>query len=699
MSEFDEDQTTSQNGDVSAEAGERASLTQFVLSGLAIALIGSVALGVIEVLAAAILNARYVPDGHWPVKLIVATMGKAIVTHALLWCPLLVVLAAAYGLIVRRRWAGPPEAVLAGLFVVAAGLVVVPVDLDMAGHSRPSFVAAALAGVLVLALAVTLLIRLLSGRRGPAAVRRAMNASAGAAGVIAVVTGAVFFRSPQYDPAEYQLPTSPRTAAGSDSPNVLWIVWDTSRADHMSCHGSPAKTTPFLDEWAKKSIVFDRAMSNAIWTGPSHASMFTGLPLRSHGLDFGHIWLDDEFTTVAEKLASHGYVTASFGNNPWLWRHTNLTQGFRDVYALTYLRQMTRFSLVHLVQKLGIRPPLPWLDPDFGAAITNDMVGDWLERNAGKGAPVFLFVNYMEAHLPYSVPAEFRRLYLDPAQTKRSYQLRYLYGNIVNALDVRFNIDGADFLSSADREVLRRQYDSTLRYLDYRTQELIRAFNDRGLLDNTIVVITSDHGEYLDTHGIWGHGFLAYNDLAHVALLLHEPNRKRGVRVSSPVQLSDLYGTIIHAATGDAPDADESPVVSRDLFSVARSRAAGAIAVTEYNGPADEKRRRIKGRETPRLLHMSAPQVAIDDGRFKYLKSADGTCELYDIDNDPTEEHNVIDDFPQHAARLDLYLTRWLDAVPAYRPQGGKTRAIDPETLRALKNLGYIVGDETNDGE
>ncbi|MFQ5805528.1 MAG: hypothetical protein ACE5I3_03650, partial [Phycisphaerae bacterium] len=203
--------------------------------------------------------------------------------------------------------------------------------------------------------------------------------------------------------------------------------------------------------------------------------------------------------------------------------------------------------------------------------------------------------------------------------------------------------------------------------------------------------IFSAHGEYLPTHGMWGHRFLSYQDLAHVTLQVREPGRQEGVRVSSPVQLSDLYATVLSATLGQP--VEEPLRDSKDLLAVAERGGKPRVAICECRGPAPVTMKLFEGRTDPVVQHRATPQIAAVGQRFKLLQSADGQRELYDLLEDPGELRNLIDELPDEAARLAAYVRTWLEATPAYTPPKETDQLPSPEVLRSLRSLGY-VGDE-----
>jgi arylsulfatase A-like enzyme len=210
----------------------------------------------------------------------------------------------------------------------------------------------------------------------------------------------------------------------------------------------------------------------------------------------------------------------------------------------------------------------------------------------------------------------------------------------------------------------------------------------RGLLGNTLVVIASDHGEHLGTHGLWGHRFLTYQDLARVALQIREPGRRQGVRVSTPVQLSDLYVTVLNATLRPLPD---QPIRdTRDLLAIAARDGEPRVAVCECNGPAPTTMRRFEGCTDPVVLHRATCQIAAVGPRFKLIRSADGERELYDLREDPGELHNLIDERPEEAKQLGAYVRAWLEATPAYAGPSEAGKSSRRDALDSLRALGYV---------
>ncbi len=731
----------------------RPSAASCVLAGFRVAILGSALLALAECGLIALLLRHHFDDDLTPAGFILSAVGKAALTHLVVWCPVLGLLGLLYGGLCRRSRpgtgaCGPGTAGLWLVMSAGSGLVAIPAVARITHEKSDGFQHKGYVVVALLSLGGCLLIGLLRRTLSRTSARKALRAATAAACIFTALCAAFFVRSPLYSPASYAMPEGRARRFKPEHPHILWIDLDTLRADYLSCHGYERPTTPFLDEWAKRSVVFDHCVADGIWTVPTHASMFTGLSVRQHGVDWGNLWLDDGFTTIAERLSGAGYKTAFFSSNPWLTEKTNLLQGFDFLRKVFYVRRLGSFSGDYVGELLGFTPPLPWLDADYGAALTQHWVGDWLDANAESERPMFLFVHYMEAHLPYAAPSRYRREFMTDAQVSRSYDISEgPYGNVV-AMPFRYNTDQPLPLTDEDYDVLRRQYEASIRYLDDRVRELIDQFDRRGLLEDTLVVINSDHGEYLGGHGMWGHLAQTYHDVAHVTLMLRKPcgtgnplgtgeprgtgfqpvssgNAPSSLRVSTPVQHSDLYVTLLSAALGKAPE-DVSPN-ARDLFALARAVAQPPSAVSTANrsnhditppgataglppvvardsATADTPRLAVVQSSTdvairsilaesadPELKHRAAGQRAILDGRFKLILSDDGRRELYDLVTDPAERRDLIDTRPEVAQRLFDAFAEWEQHTPAYDTASRRTSpALDSQTLDALRSLGYI---------
>lgn len=479
-------------------------------------------------------------------------------------------------------------------------------------------------------------------------------------------------------------PVPPRTAGPSDRPNVLLIVMDTTRADHLSCYGYPRRTTPNLDRLANDGVLFEQARSAAIWTLPAHASLFTGLFLSQHGADRSHMRLDDRFTTIAELLHDRGYQTAGFSNNSWVSPATNFHQGF-EVFEEPQLASwvLSRLALPSLVEKLLARSVFPGARGD--AAMTNRRIRRWFNTVYEPHAPFFLFVNYLEPHYSYEPPRPYRRRFFAAGREAAAW-----------ALEKRLRTPSERvppiLLSEEQRAILSDLYDGELAYLDARIGELLADLARRALLDETLVVVTSDHGENLGDHQLFQHQFCLYETLLHVPLILrYPPALPAGVRVTEPVSLVDVVPTVIKMLGLEAPSL-QALLPGQSWAGSPLAVPADRAIVAEYEPRLDflpRARRSHKGPQPLDEAYFTRHLKTLCREGFKFIWASDGRHELYDLGQDPEESHNLMSAFPEKAKAMEEELFQHLLTL---KPIGSPEPAPDLNTAtrEQLRALGYL---------
>ena len=352
---------------------------------------------------------------------------------------------------------------------------------------------------------------------------------------------------------------SGRPSPSAAAPNVLLIVLDTVRADHLSLYGYDRPTTPALERWARRGILFSEARATAPWTLASHASLFTGRWPHELGVR----WMTPLGTTVptlAEHFGSRGYATAGFvANLIYCSYDTGLDRGFThyEDYVLERLMALRTASLIdQAVTELSALSGLVDAGPfrslraaigrsffpreqrkDAGA-INRAFVG-WLSQRPEPARPFFAFLNYMDAHSPYVLPpGAAHRFGLKP-ESRDDFQLLNRHWDSIDKLR----------LAPRYRALRADSYDNCIAHLDEGLGKLLDELAGRGVLDRTLVIVTSDHGEGLGEHGLFDHGESLYRTEIRVPLLIVPPAapRTRGV-VSQAVSLRDLPATIVELA-------------------------------------------------------------------------------------------------------------------------------------------------------
>jgi arylsulfatase A-like enzyme len=436
------------------------------------------------------------------------------------------------------------------------------------------------------------------------------------------------------------LPSPPPNA-----PNLLLIVWDTVRADHLGLHGSGRRTTPHLEALARRGTRFDLAFATSGWTLPSHASLFTGRWPHELGVDWRSPMRRD-VPTLAGFLGSRGYDTAGFvANLDHCSRETGLARGFAhyEDYPLDVWDAFTRYlALVRRLQLPGWACTLEAVWRRYSgrsydlvprakehvkdAAAVDRAFLDWLSWQQARGRPFFAFLNYNDAHTPYEVPDRsvpgfgLRPVSCDERLTLSSW----------NALD-------KSSLTARDVQLATDVYDDSIAYLDERLGRLLAELGRRGVLDQTLVIVASDHGEHLGDHRLFSHGCSLYRQLVQVPLVIvgGTAGVPAGRVVSEPVSLRDIPATVADrlGLGRDAPFPGES---------LARYWVPGGAA-----GPP---------RAEPLLMETGQPVFLPNQGRepvaqgpmsslvasgMHYIRSAQGREELYLLATDPEERVNV----------------------------------------------------------
>lgn len=443
--------------------------------------------------------------------------------------------------------------------------------------------------------------------------------------VFAGFVGVSTWRTSSYWSALRALPPAPAGA-----PNVVLIVLDTVRQDHMSLNGYERETTPCLDRLAATSVVFDRAIAPCSWTLPSHASFFTGrYPNELHA-----DWLtplEPGPPTVAEILDAHGYVTGGFvGNLGYCQRETGLARGF-----LHYEDYHIEPAVFGYSSAVGQRLMYRFVGHDLNELIRNDaevVTTGFVDWAAGVGGrPFFAFLNYYDAHAYYLPPPEYEGRF-GPS----SPHLRAWYG---------WRHD------PAERQGFINAYDACIAAIDDQIQRLVDTLEARGQFDNTVIIVTSDHGELFWEHGLTEHGQCLYRPLLDMPLLIRDPRRPQGQRIAEAVSLRDLGATILDL-TGVEPS---TPFPGHSL---ARAWDPAAVA-----GPIDSPLFSYLGQginTPPADPNTAGPMQSLFAEGLHYIRNGDGSEELYDVAADPGEERDLVEARPDAAARLRAEVDRML---------------------------------------
>jgi arylsulfatase A-like enzyme len=447
-------------------------------------------------------------------------------------------------------------------------------------------------------------------------------------------------------------PTS-QSLAAADAPNVLFVTLDTVRAHNVSVYGYSRRTTPNLERLAASGVCFTRAITPAPWTLPAHASMFTGRFPHELAVSWDRP-LSTEYPTLAGTLAREGYNTAGFiANNYCCQREFGLSRGFAhyEDFPLSFGQLLLSSDLTRsvcnqprvrsLVYRLGGRHPHDRLNRKTAATITGDFL-NWLSRQDQR--PFFAFLNYIDAHTPYLPPPPF-----DEQFGPRRPPVDFSQPSYEEMLD-RSKLSPREIQGELDA------YDGAIAHIDEQLEvvfEGLRRLNRH----NTLIVITSDHGELFGEHGLFCHGNSLYWPLLNVPLVMVWPGHlPAGTRVVRPVSLRDLPSTMVDLLgcreRAPFPGAslarcwDESARVAADepLLTEVDPGPAGECPCPGCGGRGMMLAEVEPGVTIPvRDWYPNAKEAmqSLILGSKHYIRIASGREELYDIETDPLEAHNL----------------------------------------------------------
>ncbi len=454
--------------------------------------------------------------------------------------------------------------------------------------------------------------------------------------------------------------------AGDAPRRVFLITVDTLRADRMSLYGHVRETTPSLARLAGSGVTFDRAVAQWPKTGVSFASMFTGQYPQTTGLAYkAALRIPEEYLTLPEMFQEAGYKTVAVNSNAVLASKLGWNDGF-DEYQQT------------------------WGDGDFPqdphlfrgliqAPRVNALALPLLERHA-KDDRLFVWLHYTDPHAPYMLPEGFANPFLDDDLFQKEGRRDGRDAEVPRKLTKGYRL-GRD-----DLKYYMAQYDANVLVADTYIRKVLDRAGELGLLEDSLIVFTADHGESLGEHGSWfEHGPLPYNTTAHVPLFFVRnggPGLAAGERIGGPVELIDLYPTLRDLVV---PGRKVPGLEGHSLVPFLEGKAGHG-----KTAPAGSFRYAFsEAGETPRRFR------SIQDGTWKLIYGSGfrkprpvagpSGLELYNLTADPGESRNLAAERTDELRRLRRELLAWTKARPG-RHAGGKD---DAEAEKALRALGY----------
>ncbi|MBX0296465.1 sulfatase [Haloarcula nitratireducens] len=477
-------------------------------------------------------------------------------------------------------------------------------------------------------------------------------------------------------------------------PNVVVFVMDTTRA--LDTVPADADVSPTRAALADEGTEYGQAFSAAPWTLPSHGSLFTGTYPSKHRANGDRTRLDRELPTVAELFGDAGYETVGVSNNVWITEEFGFSRGFETFHARGGSWQ-DRETLGDLLRNPSGSdgPGFSFAEAlsnclsseseserDEGAEKSIEWVREWL-RTRNQTRPFFLFVNCIEPHLEYRPPEEYAERFLPEGW---SYEEAMAIPQGPREYDV-----GEFDLSTEELAVLRRLYRAEIAYMDDQLGAVVDALEATGERDETVLAVTSDHGENIGEHGFLGHQYSLYDTVLHVPLVLSGGRFDDGaVTGERLVQTLDLAPTLLDAAGIEAPDAREA-FQGRSFHPSADTDPRSKV-FAEYAAPRPpiEKLEERFDEIPERIYDLQRSIKAVRTETHKYVRCSDGNEELYDVAADPSETTDISGEATERASDLEAALDSWLASFEQTERTETEEVSVEQSTEQRLADLGYL---------
>jgi len=447
--------------------------------------------------------------------------------------------------------------------------------------------------------------------------------------------------------------------------HVIIVLIDTLRADRLGVYGYDKDTSPHIDALAKEGVVFTSCDAPAPWTLPSVVSIMTSTFPCEHGVVVDGQQIGSSPAPFAERLKDCGYATASLYANPYAGPMSGLNRGFDHVA--------------------------------YHRAVDGDKVASWLETIPA--GPFFAYIHNVEPHDAFDAPMRLVKLFGDakPADKRmlRTLLLAYRRLTRVDFAEGRplGTTDNTDEQRRAINRVAQSEsqmqvlYDAAVRYADERVGSIIDTLKRRGVWDNTLFIVTSDHGEELYDHGGWQHDQSVYEELVHVPLIMRFPDASIAPRrIDEVISLVDLMPTVLdylgrHESSSDCRGRSLMPLIDDPQAASAAAMTVTSMRINrkKYYKPYKESRGDVN--------------VVVRDGAWKGIYNVElGSFELYKLDDDPAEQVNLAADEADVVERMRGVAQQWLDeclAAGATNAEGAPNDMEDTWRDR-LRSLGYV---------
>jgi len=451
---------------------------------------------------------------------------------------------------------------------------------------------------------------------------------------------------------------------------------DATRADHLSAYGYSRATTPNLVRLAKRGVLFRNAMANSSWTHPSVPTILTSLYPSTHQVNLVASGLHPSIPTLPQVLKQGGVATAVFSANTFISPLFGFGRGV-DLFVYSQPSWFLQLMLGHILEKFlpkmkqalqrvewRLNPQASTAAEDTSARALNRAFLAWAKQTLPQR--FFAYFHYMEPHAPYQPSERSKALFVsEPVEEGLGERAFVVHGILP--------FQRGEPVSPAQRQQIIGLYDAEIRDLDAALGELFAGLRELGIEEQTLVIVTADHGEEFFDHGGWGHGHSLHQELLHVPFILSFPARLPGGQVvDTRVSHVDLMPTILELCGIRTT----LPLEGRSLLPLMEHPSAPVEDEVVYS----------------EVYHGGASARALIRGRYKLIAADSGSerdVALYDIQDDPTETRNLAAQKPAVVSSLQAELSQRANAA-AGRSRGVVTAKLDDATRSQLRALGYL---------
>ncbi len=443
-------------------------------------------------------------------------------------------------------------------------------------------------------------------------------------------------------------------ARPSDGPDhLLLVVFDTLRPDRMSVNGYSLETTPFLVETRQEFLRFADVVSPGPWTVPAHSSLFTGLQPSDHQAQWGNMFLAEETETLAEILADEGFCTVGLSANPLVSNRTGLDQGFQDFEVIKG----------------------SW--PQRSATLL-DRFSSALGLARERDCRLFSFLNFMDTHIPYNSSRHGESFGVDGSGPVDSAKIKW-----------RISAGLRPFPGEEKRQH-GAAYDAAVRRIDDLVKDIFALLQQAGVLEETLVVLTSDHGDGLGVHPEIGHSISVWQEQLRVPLLVRIPGGRHGGEVvTERTSLTAVLPTLLDWLGVDRPGALSA---AADLWQA--SQLPVTAEYRSYFGTLNRKANARTAARYPELAERNHHTHVLFCQQFKLMVDATGKRRFFDLLADPGEQRDLA---AEGMAAMDACWERYRNLLGqgrftpfSYEPPDQAKHADSEPDLEALETLGYI---------